>query len=104
MAVESAEQKGERELTDWKRSLEELIQQVRAWAQDRGWAVSASERRIDESRYGEYVVPELAIRAPSGIVYVEPIGRDVAGADGRVDILACPSLTRMMLVRHDDQW
>jgi hypothetical protein len=93
-----------RELADWIAEVEQLAQEVRAWCDARGWAVSPSERRIEESAYGTYAVPELMIRSPSGPVYLEPVARDVAGARGRVDLLAWPSLTRMMLVRKANRW
>ena len=74
--------------------------QVRAWCEERGWLVNESEKRIEESAYGTYTVPQLMIRSPSGAVYLEPVARDVAGARGRVDLLAWPSLTRMLLIRQ----
>jgi hypothetical protein len=93
-----------RELAEWTGDVEELARQVRTWCDERGWAVSASEKQIEESAYGTYGVPELMIRSPSGMVYLEPVARDVAGARGRVDLLAWPSLTRMMLVRKANRW
>jgi len=92
------------ELKDWVSVVEQLAHQVESWCQQRNWAVSISERRISESAYGEYAVPELMIRSPSGTVYLEPVARDVAGARGRVDLLAWPSLTRMMLIRRGKDW
>lgn len=93
-----------RELADWIAEVGQLAHEVRTWCEDRGWAVSASEKQIAESAYGTYEVPELMIRSPSGLVYLEPVARDVAGARGRVDLLAWPSLTRMMLVRKAKRW
>jgi hypothetical protein len=104
MSVETESKRRERELEHWRALVKQLVDQVRTWARDRGWPVTESERRIEESRYGVYVLPELAIRAPSGTAYLEPVARDVAGAQGRVDLLAWPSLTRMMLVREGDRW
>jgi len=93
-----------KELTEWVADVERLAREVRAWCEDRGWAVSTSERRIEESAYGTYTVPELMIRSASGVIFLEPVARDVAGARGRVDLLAWPSLTRMMLVRKGNRW
>lgn len=92
------------ELSEWIADVRQLAYQVRAWCEDRGWAVTESQKRLDESVYGTYDVPELMIRSPSGSIYLEPIARDVAGARGRVDLLAWPSLTRMMLVRKGNRW
>jgi hypothetical protein len=50
------------------------------------------------------VVPELSVRLGGGHLIVEPIGRNIIGADGRVDITSFPSLNRMLLVRVDDKW
>src|SRR5688572_19093947 len=104
MATDTQTERRRRELAEWVGVVRQLVEQVGGWARDRGWAVTASERRLEESKYGAYEAPELAIRAPSGIVYLEPVGRDVAAAQGRVDLLAWPSLTRMMLVREGDRW
>lgn len=104
MAVANDAGSRARELADWVADVGQLAQEVRAWCETRGWAVSASAKRIEESAYGTYEVPELMIRSPSGPVYLEPVARDVAGARGRVDLLAWPSLTRMMLVRKAKRW
>lgn len=93
-----------KELADWVADVEQLAHQVRDWCEHRGWPVNVSEKQLQESAYGSYKVPELMTRSPSGLVYLEPVALDVGGARGRVDLLAWPSLTRMMLVRKARRW
>jgi hypothetical protein len=84
--------------------LQALIDDVEAWATARQWAVHRDQKRIHESRLGTYAAPVLSILAPAGRVQVDPVARDIIGADGRVDLIAWPSLTRMVLLRMGDKW
>jgi hypothetical protein len=88
----------------WLTAVHQLIDQVAAWAKDRKWAVDRQEKQVNESRLGSYSVPVLVVRAPAGLVYVEPVARYVAKADGRVDLYSFPSMNRMMLLRVGDEW
>src|SRR4051795_6163736 len=88
----------------WLSLVEQLLRQIERWCRDRGWAVHREQAEVTEAKLGTYRVPVLSIRSPAGHVYVEPVARYVAGADGRVDIYAFPSMTRMLLARVGDKW
>src|SRR6266536_5715388 len=88
----------------WLRDVEQNVHQVEKWAKDRKWAVRREQKLIEEPRLGAYYVPVASILAPAGQVQVEPVARYVAGGDGRIDLLAWPSLTRMMLIREGNRW
>ena len=92
------------EASQWLALVERLLTQIERWCRDRGWAVRREQAEVSEGPLGTYRVPVLSIRAPAGQVYVEPVARYVAGADGRVDIYAFPSMTRMLLARVGDKW
>ena len=94
----------ERDRRRWIGVVERLVGQVEAWAKERHWSVRRDPKRVHESRLGDYTVPFLSILTPSGQVHLDPVGRHVAGGDGRVDLLAWPSLTRMLLIRSGDRW
>ncbi len=77
---------------------------IKAWAEQRRWFVDEQEKAVEEDRVGRYMVPTLFIQAPGGKIHVEPIGCDIIGAQGRVDIEAFPSLKRLLLVLVNGEW
>jgi hypothetical protein len=90
---------------EWLSAIDELVAQVRDWAQQQGWSVTQSEREVTEDEIGTYKVAALAIDAPQGELLLEPIARFVGGAEGRVDLSVWPSLFRVMLLRDSSrQW
>jgi hypothetical protein len=84
---------------EWLQVVAALAKQVRDWAEKKGWTVTEEQREINEEQLGIYRVPVLQIDTPRGQVVLEPIARDVAGAEGRVDLYAWPTLFRVMLLR-----
>jgi len=89
---------------DWCKQLEALFDQIAAWAEEQRWLVSRDEKMLCEEGLGEYMAPDMVIRLPEGRIIVEVIGHNVIGADGRVDISAFPSLSRLLLVRTGAKW
>src|SRR5437667_10843391 len=90
---------------EWLRIVDGLRRQVREWAEAQGWAVEQSEREADDAYIGRYNVPVLEITTPGGEVVLEPVGTDVLGARGRVDLYAWPSHYRVMLLhKNGSDW
>lgn len=89
---------------DWVDQVESLINEISHWCEEKGWTILRSTKQITEEHIGTYEVPCLTIHAPSGRVHIDPMGVNIIGAQGRVDILAYPSLNRLLLVRKDDKW
>jgi len=104
MATATKKSKADRDREAFLDLVERLVEQVEGWAKARKWGVAREKKILDESRLGTYTAPGLVVRTPRGIVYLEPVGRDIASADGRVDLLAWPSQARMMLVRIGGRW
>jgi len=77
---------------------------IKSWAEQRRWFVDEHEKIIEEDRVGRYAVPTLFIQAPSGKIHVEPVGCDIIGAQGRVDIESFPTLNRLLLVLVKGDW
>lgn len=90
-----------RQKDDWLGKVDSLVQQVRGWAEKQGWAITQTEREVVEEQLGTYNVPVLEVNTPRGQVILEPVGQDVLGARGRVDLYAWPTLYRVMLLRTD---
>jgi len=94
----------DRKRDDWLTKLRDLIDSIKSWADQRRWLVDENEKTIDEDHVGRYPVPTLFIQAPSGKIVVEPIGCNIIGAQGRVDIESFPSLNRLLLVLINGEW
>jgi len=88
----------------WIVQVSALIDDIATWCEKRGWSVSRSNKSVSEEYIGKYEVPCLTIHAPSVRLHIDPMGLNIIGAEGRVDILAYPSLNRLLLVRKDDCW
>ncbi len=84
---------------EWLGMVDALVQQVRGWAEEAGWTVTQSEREVVEEQLGRYEVPVLEVSTPRGHVILEPMGQDVLGHKGRVDLYAWPTHYRVMLLR-----
>lgn len=94
----------DQERADWIAAVRELAEAVRQWSTEAGWAVTMVPKSIEEQRLGSYEVPQLVVTTPQGHFCVEPVARDVFGADGRVDLIALKTFNRMMLVRAGGRW
>jgi len=88
----------------WCEFVNALMKDVEAWAGRRKWPVDRQEKTVTEDHAGTYSVPELNVKVPGGYLTLEPVGCNVIGADGRVDITAFPSLDRVMLVLVGKEW
>ena len=90
---------------EWSAVIEHLMSKIEKWAREEDWQVARlAKREITESALGTYSVSDLRIRTASGVLNVEVVARNVIGADGRVDLVAFPSLDRFMLIRTGGKW
>lgn len=90
---------------EWLSAVHELAEQVREWAEQQGWTVEQTEREIAEEQIGTYQVPVLEISTSKGEVMLQPVGQDVLGGRGRVDLSAYPTQYRVLLLwKGDSDW
>jgi hypothetical protein len=95
----------EREKLDqWITSVTELVDQVETWARRQDWAVAKDRKRLTERRFGSYEVPVLRVRLIGGELHLLPVGLDIVGADGRVDLESFPTLNRVKLIKRGKKW
>lgn len=98
----------EEAIQEWTAAAGALLHQVEQWvAEDRPeWRIEYSSADVTEVSSGSYTIPVLEIVAPNGRLMLEPVGRDVYGARGRIDLYAWPSMYRVMLLRSfaSDEW
>lgn len=94
----------ERKRDEWLAEVRQLIGVIRIWAEQQRWLVDEHEKAIEEEHIGRYMAPTLFIQSPGGRIHVEPIGCNIIGAKGRVDIESFPSLNRLLLIWDDSGW
>lgn len=75
-------------ITVYKKRVEELFTQVERWLSDTLW-VTVREFITVEEKIGTYNIEKLVVQDSAGQTLAEwiPIGADIIGADGRVDIV-----------------
>lgn len=88
----------------WIKQVQELCAEVKQWAEEEKWAVKETNKQISEDHIGSYEVPALVIQSTQGRIHIDPIGCNIVGAEGRVDIFTFPAMNRMLLVRIGDAW
>lgn len=104
MAGKSATVDWETAKCEWLSVLRELADDIKLWAEQQNWPVHEEPKEVHEEHLGTYEVPYLQVRLPETTLIIDPIARQVGGAEGRVDLEAFPSLHRFLLLRHEGHW
>jgi hypothetical protein len=91
----------ERQRTAWIADLESLMDRLHAWLREPEreglLTISREGTTVTESKYGTYDVPAMIIQAPGPhSVHVHPVGLDVIGSAGRVDLDSGPRKARLL--------
>lgn len=89
---------------EWISRVRALAEQIVEWSTGAGWRVEREEKTVQEELLGRYDVPVLHIHLPGGELVLNPIGLDVIGANGRVDLEAFPTLARVKLIGSPEGW
>ena len=89
---------------DWVQEVRRLVEEIIQWSEGEGWPVQRGEKHVTQDAVGPYDVPTAVVRVPGGQLHVEPVGMDVVGADGRVDLDAWPTLNRVKVLRRGEKW
>jgi hypothetical protein len=88
----------------WLLELDAIMEQAEEWSRRQGWAVRRDAKPITEPAFGTYTAPVLLIHTPQGRLILDPIGRDIVGAEGRIDLCVMPSYDPLPLVKGDQGW
>jgi hypothetical protein len=89
---------------EWVRTVEALVTAVERWCKANDWPTRRIDKRIEESKIGEYVVPALLIQADLVKLMLEPAARFVTGAEGIFDLYRMPQYDDVASVRRSDGW
>jgi hypothetical protein len=82
----------------WIARVEALVTQIAEWSVAEGWTVERGQKTLREKLLGSYEAPRLQIKLPGGELLLEPIALQAGGGDGRVDLEAFPTLSRVKLI------
>jgi len=88
----------------WVNAVSQLLGEIETWAQTRGWDVLRETKRLDEELVGNYELQRLTVKHPGGRLYVDPIGTNILGAEGRVDLENYPTLNTLLLILEQGKW
>jgi hypothetical protein len=92
------------ERTSWLKELKFMMDQAAEWSHRQDWTVRRDTKPITEPAFGTYTAPVLLIHTPQGRLILDPIGRDIVGAEGRIDLCVMPSYDPMPLVKGEHGW
>jgi hypothetical protein len=91
---------------EWVAAVDQLVEKIREFLADpvkEGLLkVDTRPKSISESHLGEYTVPELVLTVGDEEVIFSPKARNVAGAQGRVDVRG--EAGEATLVRQPGRW
>ncbi len=92
-------------VTDWVGAVAALAEEVGRWSRSRDWSVAILDKEITEEGLGTYLAKTLQIQTANGTLILDPVARHTLGrGEGRVDLMAFPSLARLLLIRDGGGW
>ncbi len=89
---------------EWVASVKKLVDQLADWAAAAQWTVERGSKTISEKKTEAYEVPTLLIHIGDDEIRVNPIGKLLFRAEGRVDLEARPTLNRVKLIADGSEW
>jgi hypothetical protein len=93
------------QLEKWVTVLSELVDEVRAWAEARGWTTRSIEKKLADSNLGDYTARGIVLQKEATELLLEPIGRVPPGAEGVVDLYLLPAWDDIAdLYYNDGRW
>ena len=94
----------QRVFNEWIQNVRQLCRDVHTWSEEQGWQVVEGQIEIREEPFGIYTLPELTLTLPEGKVLLKPVGRQIYGAEGRVDLYSYPAWDEVHLMRVQGKW
>jgi hypothetical protein len=88
----------------WIIRVQKLVSEIADWSAAQGWEIERGTKRVGEKLIGSYEVPTLRIRLTGGELLLDPIALYVSGGDGRVDLEAFPTLSRVKFMGRNEGW
>jgi hypothetical protein len=91
---------------DWRKNLDELYRKIREWCQSLApdWRIDERLITISEVQPGEYQATSLRITEGIHSVDVRPVGHQIVGAEGRVDLVGEESSAILIFSPREGGW
>lgn len=90
---------------EWLSRLDDLVRDVKGWAESTGWRTRVVSKPIDDRRLGRYGVPVLLMEKEAVEIVLNPVSRFVPGAQGAVDLYVAPAYDDIASLFHNGgQW
>lgn len=90
---------------EWHEQSSRLVADVEAWARELGWSTRRIEKPLVDSLFGEYRATGLIMQEDFARLCLEPIARDVVGADGAFELYLMPAYDDVAkLFLEDGKW
>jgi hypothetical protein len=90
---------------EWVRAVEQLVSDVESWCKANDWPTRRIQKRLEDSRIGEYYAPALLIQVDLVKLMLEPVARFTPGSDGVVDLYQMPEYDDIANVyRRNGAW
>jgi hypothetical protein len=89
----------------WLQRLASLVGQIERWGNALDWTTRRIEKRMSDSRLGEYKAPALLLQKETVRILFEPITHSAPGADGVADLYLMPAYDDIASLYHcDGKW
>jgi hypothetical protein len=88
----------------WMKLVSDLCAEIYAWAGQREWNAHQESKTITEEHFDTYELPALIVGYPGGRLHVDPVAANIAGGEGRVDLLSYPTMNSLMLILKNGEW
>jgi hypothetical protein len=96
---------GKAVLAEWMDALSQFMHQAETWALARDWGVKRDTIAKEEEILGSYDAPRLLIHTlDNKRFFLEPTGRNIVAATGRVDLTIIPSEDSVGIFRNGKGW
>lgn len=90
---------------EWVRAVEQLVRDVEGWCREKDWPTRRIDKRLEDTRIGEYHAPALLMQVDLIKLMLEPIARFTPGSDGVVDLYRMPQYDDVASIfRRDGRW
>ena len=98
----------ERKVLEWQQILNRLFSQIQRWlteAQMQGLiTVTKGKTKITEDTLGTYTTPVLTLATATNSLRINPVGRTIIGANGRVDIESKVGTYMLLYLEPEGVW
>ena len=92
-------------VVEWQEALDLFMKDAEDWSHQRDWGVKRDVKRMEEEILGVYDAPRLLIHTlENQRFFLDPAGRHIVSASGRVDLCMIPSYDSLGIVRDEKGW